>query len=83
MTKPESQNTGTETIAPTIDMASVGKRGPMTFTTDSAMTSAAPVFSSTRPIIVPRVMTRPIEPRILPKPVPITAAMPVLPVNGS
>ena len=76
MTKPESQKTGMETIAPTMLIASVGNFGPMAFTTDSAITSAAPVFSSTRPIIVPRTMTRPIEPRILPKPVPIVFAIP-------
>ena len=57
-----------------IDIVSVGKRSPSTRITDSAITTAAPVRSITRPMMVPKTMTRPMLPRMLPKPVPTVSA---------
>ena len=62
-------------MAPMTDMVSVGKRSPSTLMTDSAMTTAAPVRSITNPMMVPNTMTRPMLPRILPKPVPTVSAI--------
>ena len=58
-TKPESQNTGMETTAPVRLMASAERACPTQLTTVEAMTSAPPLFSRMKPMIVPAAMTMP------------------------
>ena len=76
MTKPESQNTGIETIQPMSSMASSGCFLPTSFTTMSASLKAPPVASSTAPMSAPRMMTMPMLVKMLEKPLPMTEAIP-------
>ena len=75
MTKPLSQNTGMDTIQPMMIMAASGCFFPTILTTQSAILSAAPVFSSRMPTSAPRMMTMPMEVNVPLKPAPITSAI--------
>jgi len=66
MTKPESQNTGTDTMKPMMLMVRVGNRVPSTRMRASAMAMAAPVRSRITPMIVPNRMINPMLPRVAP-----------------
>ena len=59
MTKPESQNTGMETIQPMRLMAMPGRFLPTVRSTLSAIVRAAPLLSSMAPMIVPSRITTP------------------------
>ena len=83
MTKPESQNTGIETIQPMSSMATSGCFLPTSETTMSASLSAPPVASSTAPTSAPRMMTMPMLVNVLEKPEPMTEAMPSVFVPSS
>ena len=63
------------TTQPIISMASSGRLCPTSFTTMSASFSAAPVFSSTVPMIVPKMMTMPMLLNVPLKPTPIIAGI--------
>jgi len=68
ITKPESQNTGTETTPPVKAMASAERPSPTSFKMELAMTMAAPLFSMMNPMMVPAAITIPILDSVLPKP---------------
>ena len=76
MTKPESQKTGIETTHPMSCTAMTGLSLPTSRITISASFSAAPVFSSTVPIIAPRMMTMPMLVNVPENPCPMTVARP-------
>ena len=63
------------TTQPMMSIASSGRFCPTSFTTISASFSAAPVFSSTVPIIVPKIITIPILLNVPLKPTPIIAGI--------
>jgi len=60
-----------ETIQPISRMANSGCLSPTRRMTQSAMVSAAPVFSRKKPIIAPRMMTMPSEENVPEKPAPM------------
>ena len=70
-TKPESQNTGMEMIQPMSMMASSGFFCPTSLTTLSLIFRAAPVFSRTRPISAPKIITIPMLEKVPEKPAPM------------
>ena len=76
MTKPESQNTGMETIQPMSAMAISGCFLPTSLTTMSASLNAPPVASRMEPTSAPRMMTMPMLVNVPEKPAPMTDAMP-------
>src|SRR5699024_1062326 len=73
MTKPESQNTGIETIQPIIDMDKDGNLSRVHFKTTSPMVTAASVYSKYLPMIVPKIISSPISFTIEPTPVVIVS----------
>ena len=76
MTKPESQNTGIETTQPMSCTAMTGLSLPTRWIIISASFKAPPVFSSTVPIIAPRMMTMPMLVNVPENPCPMTVARP-------
>ena len=76
ITKPESQNTGMETTQPMSCTAMTGFVLPTRRIIMSASFNAPPVFSSTVPIIAPRIMTMPMLVKVPEKPCPIMVARP-------
>jgi len=68
MTKPESQNTGSDTMYPMIPIASVLLPCPVRRRIARARRAAPPEFSRNTPMIVPAMMTTPMLPMVLPKP---------------
>ena len=83
MTKPESQNTGMETIQPMSSMAISGCFLPTRDTTMSASLNAPPVASRMEPTRAPKIMTMPMLVKVPEKPAPITEAMPETVVPSS
>jgi hypothetical protein len=67
-TKPESQNTGIETIYPTIAMARGTFLSPVRRNVHSAIRYAPPDLSKKVPMIEPQIITMPIVPIVSPKP---------------
>ena len=76
MTNPESQNTGIETTQPMSCTAMTGLSLPTSRIIISASFRAPPVFSSTVPIIAPRMMTMPMLVNVPENPCPMTVARP-------